>query len=163
MKQPRLVLLWVALLAHSVAAVAAQRIESTYFPSPNLELEGHWLVAQPRANTDADAFNAIVAQSAVTELRLTIPPPYVGKRVRIFMVLPIANEGMSNGQGLMVEWRAQGVYLSGQGRPGERALFFQGVVAGNVLRDNITYTFHIDGRYTSGPVRFEPVYEIEEQ
>jgi hypothetical protein len=40
-------------------------------------------------------------------------------------------------------------------------LFYEGTVPGTPLRDFVAYTFKVDARYSSGPVRFEPVYEIE--
>lgn len=138
-----------------------QRIESYFFPGAELRLESRWLVPKLRSSTDTAAASQTVAESPFTELRLVVPPAYVGKRVRIYFLLPSSAQGMAGDRGLDVEWRTQGVYLPGRARPGERVLFFEGPVSDNLLRDLVAYTIRIDANHQTGPVRFEAVYEIE--
>lgn len=147
----------------SLPLLAGQRIESQYFPGPNLELQSRWLLSAPqRIRAESALRNIMVAESAFTELRLIVPPAYVGKRARVYLLVPGQIIGMSGLSGFEAEWRTQGVFLPGKCRPGNRVLFYEGTVPGTPLRDRVAYTFKVDASYASGPVRFEPVYEIEE-
>lgn len=158
----RLVAGVLALLA-SLPAPAGQRIESQYFPGPNLDLQSRWLLPAPqRIRAEPALRHLYVAESPFTELRLLVPPAWVGKRVRVYLLVPGQITGMSGPAGFEAEWRTQGVFLPAKSRPGERVLFYEGTVPGTPLRDFVAYTFKLDARYTSGAVRFEPVYEIEE-
>lgn len=151
-----------AILA-SLPALAGQRIESQYYPGPNLDLQSRWLLAAPQRLRAEPALRSVyVAESPFTEMRLLVPPSWVGKRARIYLLVPGQVIGMSGQAGFEAEWRTQGVFLAGKSRPGDRVLFYEGTVRGTPLRDFIAYTFKVDARYASGPVRFEPVYEIEE-
>lgn len=147
----------------SLPALAGQRIESQYYPGPNLDLQSRWLLSAPQRLRAEPALRSLyVAESPFTELRLLVPPAYVGKRVRIYLLVPGQVTGMSGQSGFDAEWRTQGVFLPAKSRAGDRVLFYEGTVPGTPLRDFVAYTFRVDSRYTSGPVRFEPVYEIEE-
>lgn len=143
-------------------ALAGQLIEPSFFPNPQINVEGRWLTEHPTADTDPELANAISAQTDFTELRLPIPPAVVGKSVRIFLVLPAATQGAGGRNGLEVEWKTQGVFRAGSARPGDRVLFFEGRTSEPLLRDLIAYTFRIDARHSTGAIRFEPEYEIEE-
>jgi hypothetical protein len=145
------------------SALAAERIDSRYFPSPELQLESHWLVPNPQVSTDPLMANRMIAQSPFTELRLAIPPAYVGKPARIYLVFPPSAQGIVASRGLEAEWRTQGIFISGRARPGDRVLFYEGTPTGSLLRDLVAYTFTIDARETMGPIRFETVYEIEQR
>jgi len=140
-----------------------QRLETRYFPGPNLELNGRWLETNPRLGMDPARLNSFVAQSTFTELQITIPPAYVGKNVSIHVFVPLMVQGMQQASGMEVEWRTQGVLLAGKMRPGERALLYRGPVTSALLRDRIMYSFIIDARHVNGPIRFEPEYEISEK
>jgi hypothetical protein len=147
----------------SLPTLAGTRIESRYVPGPNLDLQGRWQSPNARAITDPARANLFVAESAFTQMQLTIPAAFIGKNVRIFLVMPPQTPGITGPAGLEVQWRTQGVFLPGTARPGERVLFFQGVIQQSLLRDLIAYTFRVDARYNNGQVRFDPVYEIEER
>jgi hypothetical protein len=147
----------------SLPALAGMRIESRYVPGPNLDLQARWLVPRPRATTDPAQASLMVAESAFTEMLLTIPADFIGKNVRIFLIMPPQTPGIAGPAGMEAEWRTQGVFLPGKARPGERVLFFQGVIKQSPLRDLIAYTFRVDARYNTGHVRFDPIYEIEER
>jgi len=139
-----------------------QRIESSYFPGPELQLQSRWLVPHLRASRDADLNNILIAESAYTELRLVVPPAFVGKRVRIDVTLPAFTQGMEGGRGLEVEWRTQGAFRPGKLHMGERIPIFEGIANGPLLSDRVAYSIRTDARYVVGPVRFETIYEIEE-
>jgi len=147
----------------ALPAFAGTRIESVYVPDRNLDLQARWLIPNASARTDAALANLMVAESAFTEMLLTIPADFIGKNVRIFLVMPPQIPGVAGQAGMEVEWRTQGVFLPGKARPGERVLFFQGVIQQSPLRDLIAYTFRMDARYNQGQVRFDPAYEIEER
>lgn len=144
-------------------ALAGERIEPSFFPSPQINADSRWLISHVRADTDPELANSMVAETDFTELRLPIPPALIGKNVRIHLVLPAATQGAGGRNGLEVEWRTQGVFRAGSARPGDRVLFFEGPATQPLLSDLVAYTFHIDARYAAGPVRFEPEYEIEER
>lgn len=143
--------------------LASQRIEARFFPRDSLDLGSQWLVQAPRPGMDPALANQMVAQSDFTELRLTIPDALAGKKVRIFLVLPISTQGISGSSGLEAEWKTQGIFLNGSARPGDRVLFFSGLANVPLLRDLVAYTFRIDARYANGDIRFEPEYEIEQE
>ncbi len=158
----RVITLVLAIFA-SLPVLAGERIESRYFPGPNLDLQARWLVPAPqRLRAEPGLRSIYVAESPFTELRLLVPPAFVGKRVRIFLLVPGRVTGMSGQAGFEAEWRTQGVFLPGKSRAGDRVLFYEGTVPSTPLRDFVAYTFKVDDRHTSGPVRFEPEYEIEE-
>lgn len=147
----------------SLPALAGTRIESLYVPGPNLNLQSRWVVPGARATTDPAQANLFIAESPFTEMLLTIPATYIGKNVQIFLIMPPQIPGVSGPAGMEVEWRTQGVFLPGKARPGERVLFFQGVIQQSPLRDRIAYKFQMDARYNNGQVRFDPLYEIEQR
>lgn len=144
------------------SAHGGQRIESYYFPGPELQLESRWLVPHLRAHNDAGLNDVMIAESAYTELRLVVPSTLVGKRVRVDALLPAFVQGMDGTRGLEVEWRTQGVFRPGKLRMGERVTLFEGVANGPLLSDRVAYVVRTDARYVVGPIRFETVYEIEE-
>jgi hypothetical protein len=152
-------LLWL----FSLPALAGTRIESLYVPGPNLSLQARWMTRTPHATTDPTLANLMVAESAFTEMLLTIPADFIGKNVRIFLVMPPQIPGVIGPAGMEVEWRTQGVYIPGKAHPGERVLFFQGVIRQSPLRDLIAYKFRMDARYNHGQIRFDPFYEIEDR
>ena len=162
-RSDRRILLGLLLGLLALPALAGTRIESLYIPGPNLDLQARWLTPNARASSDPARANLFVAESAFTEMLLTIPTNFIGKNVRVFLIMPPQTPGIAGPAGLEVTWRTQGVFLPGTARPGERVLFFQGVIQQSPLRDLIAYTFRVDARYTSGQVRFDPIYEIEER
>lgn len=159
--KPAAALLVVSMLAIG-SAHAGQRIESYYFPGPELQLESRWLVPHLRGGGDAQLNDIAIAESPFTELRLVVPAAYVGKRVRVDALLPAFTQGLEGSRGLEIEWRTQGVFRPGKLRMGERVPLFEGVASGPLLSDRVAYIIRMDARYVIGPVRFETVYEIEE-
>jgi hypothetical protein len=162
-RTPHTVATWLILVGlATLPAHGGQRIESYYFPGPELQLQSRWLVPHLRATNDPQLNDITIAESAFTELRLVIPPAFVGKRVRVDVLLPAFAQGVEGSRGLEVEWRTQGVFRPGKLRMGERVPLFEGVASGPLLSDRVAYIIHSDARYVVGPIRFETVYEIEE-
>jgi|GEM_PF-1592816 len=147
-----------ATLAHG-----GQAIEARFFPSPDLQLEGRWAAPKPSLRNDPAFNNLVIGETPMTELRLIVPQAFVGKRVRVHMVVPSATQGLAGNRGLEVQWTTQGIFRSGTARPGERVLFYEGTATGGLLRDFVAYTLRVDATYMNGPLRFDPVYEIEER
>ncbi len=143
------------------AAADGQRIEARFFPGPDLNIEARWLMPVLSPRGDPTLNSLLVAQTSTTELRMAVPAEFIGKRIRVYLRLPSTTPGLMANHGLEAEWTTQGVYLPGKAAPGARALFFEGVANAPLLRDFVTYTFRIDANYVTGPVRFDPVYEIE--
>jgi len=141
---------------------AGQRIESYYFPGPELQLQSRWLVPHLRPNIDPALASITIAESPLTELRLVVPQAFIGKRVRIDALLPAFAQGVEGSRGLGLEWTTQGVFRPGKLHMGERIPLFEGVISGPILSDRVAYIVRMDARYAAGPIRFETVYEIEE-
>lgn len=99
----RLITSVLAVLA-SLPVLAGQRIESRYFPGPNLDLQARWLVPAPQRLRAEPALRSVyVAESPFTELRLLVPPAFLGKRVRIYLLVPGQVTGMSGQAGFDAE------------------------------------------------------------
>jgi len=90
---------------------------------------------------------------------------YVGKRARIYLVIPQATNVVSTPAALKLEWRGTRAFASGAGHPGDRVLVWQGVVAGFWLDEDVELTMHIDLRHLHSSARatagIESYFEIE--
>lgn len=145
----------------AAGVVAAEPVIARFFPIDELQVNAQWALPAPNPRVDPALNNLILAKTPVTEMRLTLPAEFVGKSVRIFQLIPNFVPGLTSGRGLEVEWTTQGVYIPGKARGGERVLFYEGTPTSTTLRDQVAYTLRIDSAYTTGPVRFQPTYEIE--
>jgi len=90
---------------------------------------------------------------------------YVGRRARIYYVLPAAVPGLRTPQAITVQWRGQGLFASGQGRPGERIPVWNGVVPGPWITESLDLSWRVDMRELrlsrGQPLGFEAYFEIE--
>jgi hypothetical protein len=90
---------------------------------------------------------------------------YVGRRARIYLVIPQANNVVTTPAALKLEWRGTRAFTSGAGRPGDRVLVWQGLIASAWLDEDIDLTLHIDLRHLQNSARatagFESYFEIE--
>ncbi|MEO8103714.1 MAG: hypothetical protein ABI790_14420 [Betaproteobacteria bacterium] len=107
-----------------------------------------------------DQVNALVADAKGIELRFDLSR-YVGRNVRIHMVLPPSLKGLRGSTGFRAEWRTRGRFIPGSIVPGNRTLVFQGVVTAKEMTEIFDFTLHLDGRYFHGGLGFDPVFEIE--
>ena len=90
---------------------------------------------------------------------------YVGKRARIYLVIPLASNVVTTPAALKLEWRGTRAFASGSGHPGDRVLVWQGVVTSAWLDEDVELTLHIDLRHLQNSARatagFESYFEIE--
>lgn len=162
MSWARSYLLMIALsLVWPMHVSAGQRVPGSFFPNPHPELRSQWL--SPRMAGKADIDSQIVATAENIELRLAIPPAFVGPniRLRIYIGLPAQLPGMRNASSVEYAWQAQRQFLSGSVRSGQRALLFEGTASSNVLSDILSVRITADGRELLGVIHMEPFYEIE--
>jgi len=90
---------------------------------------------------------------------------YVGKRARIFYVLPAAIPGLRTPAALQVNWRGEGLFASGTGRPGERVPVWSGVVHDAWMNESFDIGWQVDLRelrlQRGAQLGFEAYFEIE--
>ena len=98
------------------------------------------------------------------EFRLATAP-YVGKRARIYYVVPALVPGLRSPSGLRMSWRGSGVFADGSARGGERRLVWSGVVRDPVMRESLDLTMEVRlGELTlrpQGALSVESYFEIE--
>jgi hypothetical protein len=109
---------------------------------------------------DADPnYHLMSAEVPRIEYRLDVSR-YLGRTAKVYFVLPM-DAGLIAPQGLLVKWVAQGPLRSGQGRPGERVVVFDGRLAEALLSDVLDLQLIVDSRFFTGRLRFNPYFEIE--
>ncbi|MDM0116526.1 hypothetical protein QTI66_30735 [Variovorax sp. J22R133] len=90
---------------------------------------------------------------------------HVGRRARIFYVIPAGVPGVRTPNAVLVQWRSQGLFASGQGRPGERIQVWNGVVRDPWMSEGFELSWQVDLRelrLTRGMrLGFEAYFEIE--
>ena len=90
---------------------------------------------------------------------------YVGRRARIFYVLPAGVPGLRSPGALQVTWRTDGLFTSGTGHPGDRVQVWNGVVRDAWINESLDLGWQVDMRQlrlTRGaPLGFEAYFEIE--
>lgn len=69
--------------------------------------------------------------------------PYVGKRARIYYVVPAPVQGLRSPAGLRMTWRGSGQFADGSARGGERRLVWSGVVRDPVMRESLDLTMEV--------------------
>lgn len=153
--------LFIILYAGTNVSHPAERVRSEFFPQRHLTLQGQW--ANPRFTGDIDADSRVVASFNDIELRFFLPPAFTSppQQAQIFMLMPVQIPGLDVGGGLEFTWVTRGRLLNGTARPGDRVLIFEGVVGEPVLADFLNLTITIDARRMVGPVRLDPLFEIE--
>lgn len=87
---------------------------------------------------------------------------YVGKNARIYLTLQTPVNGLVSPESMLLSWQTSGVFGSGQVRPGQSTLVFQGVIQQPVSGDVFNFTLEFGTNSALPPsFRFEPKYEIE--
>lgn len=69
---------------------------------------------------------------------------YVGKRARIYYVVPASIPGLMNPSGMRLEWRANGLFADGFTRAGNRALVWSGKVDDVWISESLDLTLYVD-------------------
>ncbi|RYF74976.1 MAG: hypothetical protein EOO22_05855 [Comamonadaceae bacterium] len=90
---------------------------------------------------------------------------YAGRQARIYYVLPPAVPGLRSAAGLQVQWRTEGLFASGTGRPGDRIPVWNGVVRDAWMSESLDLSWQLDLRelrvVRGAPIGFEAYFEIE--
>ncbi len=90
---------------------------------------------------------------------------FVGRRARIYYVVPAFVPGLLSPDGLRVEWRSLGKFMSGTARPGERVPVWTGTVGAPWIDESFDLTMHLDLRQfrprSNTPFALESYFEIE--
>ncbi len=152
----------VALLVVAMAAVAAQaapkRLDDRGSPRSVVTVESRWL--HSGQGLGAEDLNAMVANVTNLEFRLDTSA-YVGKRARIYLVIPEFVKGLRAPNGLRVEWKSRGQFMAGSALPGQRALVYDGLVQRPAMHETLDLSLYLDARYLDRGLRFDPGFEID--
>lgn len=127
--------------------------------------------ASPQAQVRSDFARARVLGERLLELPLgrveyrLATAPHVGRRARIFYVIPVMVPGLRSPVGMQVQWRGNGLFAAGAGRPGDRVPVWNGVVRTPWMTEALDLTLHIDPAELRLPrgsaLSFESYFEIE--
>ena len=154
MRRPLLALLGVV----ACAGAFAQKLDDSPSPKRRLDVEPRWLHNEGYIGSP-DRLNALVASVPSVEVRLNTAA-HVGKRGRIYLVMPQFVQGLGSPNAMRLEWRARGPFQSGSALPGEKALLYDGPVTAPITGDVLDFNVYIDARHQQAPVRFEPTFEF---
>lgn len=147
-----------ALLLGLLASATAQpmRLDDSASPRAHVSVD----FQQARA---LDAHTVAVPMGRI-DYRLATAP-HMGRRARIFYVVPPAIAGLRSPAGLQVVWRGQGSFASGAARPGDRVPVWLGIVQSAWMNESFDLQLRIDPRalqMSRGvPLSFESYFEIE--
>lgn len=151
--------LLIAILAMAACGDAlAQKLDDSPSPKRRLDVEPRWLHNEGYIGSP-ERLNALVASVPSVEVRLNTAA-HVGKRGRIYLVMPQFVQGLASPNAMRLEWRARGAFQSGSALPGERALLYDGPVTSPITGDVLDFNVYIDARHQHAPVRFEPAFEF---
>jgi hypothetical protein len=151
---------FLAVMLAGVAQAAAVRLDDSLSSQQRVFMRQEWRDTFPNRSRGTDLL-AILARASV-EVRLKTDA-YVGRNVRIFLVLPtVANTGALPAD-MRVEWRTRGIMRAGIAGPGSRTQVFEGRVGATVTGDWFDFFVTADSRALGSNVQFEPYFEIETQ
>ena len=88
---------------------------------------------------------------------------YVGKKARVFYVIPINIANLTSPHGLRVDWKTRDGFAAGSARPGDRVLVWSGVVKAGVMEASFDLSMRAELAYLRGKLGFESYFEIEVQ
>ena len=142
------------------AVTYAEILDDSQSPRQQFNLQFRWDFDERVFDLSADELNQMVGELNNVEVRLDTSA-YVGRSAQIFLRLPDQINGLRDSSGFTLQWVTRGVFASGQTQPGNQALIFDGQVTEDVMIEFFDYTMRVDARKMSGPLRIEPVYEIE--
>ena len=151
--------LWIALMLAAAPALAApKRLDDRGSPRSVVNVESRWLHAGEGLN--AEQLNAMVATITNLEFRLDTAA-YVGKRARIYLVIPEFVQGLRASTAMRVEWTSRGSFLAGSALPGQRVLVYDGLVQRPSMHEALDVNVYLDARYLERGLRFDPAFEID--
>jgi hypothetical protein len=145
-------------LALVTGATAATRLDDSASPRHVVNVETRWLHAEE--GLTPDQLNALVATVTNLEFRLDTSR-YVGKRGRIWLVLPDVVPGLRSPEALRVEWTTRGTFLSGSAFAGQRTLVYEGPIRQASLHEALDLRIYLDARHLEANLRLDPMFEID--
>jgi hypothetical protein len=105
-----------------------------------------------------------ISRFGLVEYRLATAP-YVGKRARIYFVVPSQVASLRSPAGLRMTWRGSGLFADGSARGGERRLVWSGTIREPVMRESLDLTMEVKLSEVlprpRGGVSVESYFEIE--
>jgi hypothetical protein len=149
----------VALAVIVAPALAATRLDDSASPRARIDITPRWQYEDGEL-AGKHSLYAMLAEAKNVEIRLNTSA-YVGKRGRIYLVIPEFISGLRSPDAMRVEWRARGVFQSGTVLPGARALLYDGPISKPLTGDTLDFTIQFDSRFMAGGLRFDPVFEID--
>ena len=147
-----------ALLLFGCAALA-DKLDDAPSPKRRLDAEPRWQYNEGYIGS-RERLNALVASMPSVEVRLNTAA-HIGRRGRIYLVMPQFVPGLASPAALRLEWRARGAFQSGSALPGEKALLYDGPVTSAITGDVLDFNVYIDARHQLSALRFEPTFEFE--
>jgi hypothetical protein len=148
-----------ALLFVSLGASAGVKLDDSASPRSRVDATVRWLHAGEGLTTP-DLLNAMVAKEPNLEIRLDTSP-YVGKKARIYLVVPDFMPGLRSPTGMRVEWKTRGTFLAGSALPGARTLVYDGTIQRASIHESLDLSLYLDARHFERGLRFEPSFEID--
>jgi len=146
------------LVATSSAVAAPKRLDDRGSPRSQVNVESRWVHSGEGLNPEQ--MNAMVATIPNLEFRLDTSA-YVGKRARIYLVIPEFVQGLRGPNGMRVEWTTRGQFMAGAALPGQRALVYDGPIQRSSMQESLDLSVYLDARYLERGLRFDPVFEID--
>jgi hypothetical protein len=146
------------MLAAATAASAGTRLDDRASPRSQVNIESRFL--HSGEGLSPDEFNALVANISSLEFRLDTSR-YVGKRGRIYLVVPDLVPGVRSPSAMRIEWKTRGVFMPGSALPGQRTLVYDGPIVKAMTQESLDFVFYLDARHLERGVRFEPAFEID--
>jgi hypothetical protein len=133
-----------------VADLSAQKTERIDF---------QWQPQLTRRDQNDD-FHHMVAQVNAADYQLDLKA-YVGKRVRLYYLVPFDSRALISADALQISWPQQGRLSAGQAIADQRFLVFQGQIDEPVWRERLSLRLLVDSRRFNPPLLFQPRFEIE--
>jgi hypothetical protein len=144
------------------ATALGQRVRLDDSPSPvdsvpvDLALESDAMAAILRGGTGPTDERA-TGRTPGVEVRLDTSA-FVGQKARIYLTLPAA---FAEANDLELSWDAGGRFLSGQARPGQSTLVFEGLIEEPLTSAVFNFVLFVGERAGTQQNRMEVFYEIE--
>lgn len=151
-------LLAMLVLAAPAALGAPKRLDDRGSPRSVVNVESRWVHAGD--GLSAEQLNAMVATVPNLEFRLDTSA-YVGKRARIYLVIPELVQGLRGPNGMRVEWTTRGQFMAGAALPGQRTLVYDGLIQRPSMQESLDLSVYLDARYLERGLRFDPAFEID--
>lgn len=151
------------LLSYSAHAAIYERLDDSASPRANIEAVLVLSESGKLLSESFDAKQAIIKFGRV-DYRLSTTA-YLGKKVRIYYVIPNAIPGLVSKTGVTVEWQARKEFTAGSAHAGERQLVWSGMIQEPWLEESfdLQWTVQLD-QIRLGDNQafgFEAYFEIE--